>query len=91
MIRLRCTRDELVTLEPFVETEYVQREISYMDPVVSAARVRPYIVKETVAVPVEHERIPPGELAVRRGAEVKATDGRVGLVESCGLWRWSIR
>lgn len=31
--------------------------------------------------PLKHERIPSGELAVRRGARVKATDGQVGRVD----------
>ena len=44
---------------------------------------RPYVIKEDVAmsVPVEYERIPPGELAVHRGAHVEATDGHVGKVD----------
>jgi hypothetical protein len=36
--------------------------------------------KRTVFVPTRSERIPPGELAVRRGARVEATDGPVGHV-----------
>ena len=32
-------------------------------------------------MPVAHERVPPGELAVRRGNHVRATDGDVGLVD----------
>jgi sporulation protein YlmC with PRC-barrel domain len=34
-----------------------------------------------MVLPLEHERIPPDELAVRRGAHVEATDGRIGVVE----------
>jgi hypothetical protein len=34
----------------------------------------------TVQVPVEHQQIPPGELAVQRGTRVEATDGFVGKV-----------
>ena len=30
---------------------------------------------------LEHERIPPGELAVHRGAQVEAKDGPVGQVD----------
>jgi sporulation protein YlmC with PRC-barrel domain len=30
---------------------------------------------------VAHERLPPGELAVRRGSHVQATDGAVGRVD----------
>ncbi len=42
----------------------------------------PYVVSEHMErVPVEHLQIPPGELAVRRGIRVKATDGDVGRVD----------
>jgi len=37
--------------------------------------------KRTVNVPVEHRQIPQGELAVRRGTRVEATDGYVGHVD----------
>jgi hypothetical protein len=32
-------------------------------------------------VPVKHQNVPPGELAVWRGAKVEATDGYVGQVD----------
>ncbi len=32
-------------------------------------------------ISVEYERIPPGELAVRRGARVETTDGHAGRVD----------
>ena len=42
----------------------------------------PYVTPErTVNVPVEELQIPPGELAVRRGTRVEATDGFVGKVD----------
>jgi uncharacterized membrane protein/sporulation protein YlmC with PRC-barrel domain len=40
----------------------------------------PYAVPERGVVSVEEERIPVGELAVRRGTRVAATDGQVGKV-----------
>lgn len=39
----------------------------------------PFVVPKWVEV--EHESIPPGELGVRRGARVRATDGNVGRVD----------
>jgi sporulation protein YlmC with PRC-barrel domain len=71
LIRLRCTGDELATLEPFIETEFIQGP--YL--------MWPYVAPETAIVPLEHEHIPPGELAVRRGTRVEATDGHVGRVD----------
>jgi len=80
LIRLRCTKDELATMEPFVETHYIQVECPRYDQ--APYLMFPYAVpQETVMVPVEHERIPPGELAVHRSAQVEATDGRVGRVD----------
>ena len=43
----------------------------------------PYVYSEDnlFSIAVEDERIPPGEMAVRRGADVRATDGLVGKVD----------
>ena len=41
----------------------------------------PYALPESDVIPLEYERTPPGELAIRRGAHVQATDGRVGQVD----------
>jgi sporulation protein YlmC with PRC-barrel domain len=73
IIRLRCTAKELAEMEPFIETEYIPVDIP------------PYGVSEALwpyrMAPLEHEQIPPGELALQRGAQVEATDGRVGRVD----------
>ncbi len=71
LIRLRCTKAELVQREPFVEIEYIPGGMPYS----------PYTMPETVMPFVEHERIPPGELAMHRGAWVEAADGHVGQVD----------
>jgi sporulation protein YlmC with PRC-barrel domain len=34
-----------------------------------------------MSVPIEHEHVPAGELAIRRGARVEAADGHVGRVD----------
>jgi hypothetical protein len=82
-IELRCTKDELAKMEPFVETHYIKRQHPRYKDIGSAWFALPYVIEEEVAmsVPVEYERIPPGELAVHRGAHVEATDGRVGRVD----------
>ncbi len=42
----------------------------------------PYVTFErTFQTPVEHQQIPGGELALRRGTRVEATDGYVGKVD----------
>jgi uncharacterized membrane protein/sporulation protein YlmC with PRC-barrel domain len=79
LISLRRTKDELAKLEPFIATEFVQSERPrYID---IPFAMWPYVVPESMTVPVKHRRIPPDELAVRRGAHVRATDGDVGRVD----------
>ena len=83
LISLRCTRDELAAIEPFIETRYVQVKRLRKDyPHLRWAY--PYRNAEEW-VPVEHERIPAGRLAVRRGIHVQAIDGQVGHVEKLSM------
>ncbi len=80
LITLRCTKDELAAMEPFIETQYVQIEhLLCQDYPSSGQTFTCQNIEEWVSV--EHERIPPGVLAVRRGAQVQATDGRAGRLE----------
>jgi sporulation protein YlmC with PRC-barrel domain len=78
LIRLRCTGDKLAELEPFLKTEVIEEKIPHYRP-------EPYLmlskVTETKWVTVKHEAIPPGEVAVREGARVEATDGHVGRLD----------
>jgi len=82
---LRCDQAELARQEPFVDVEFVEPEAGelaeeYALPGEHDVRLWPYVLAQDT-IPIEHERIPPGELAVRRGATVQATDGRVGRVD----------
>jgi sporulation protein YlmC with PRC-barrel domain len=95
-ICLSCTKKELTAMELFTEAHYIQT-VNYTPeteeseglelPIFtdsSAIRMWPYVFPSELAtdyISVEEERIPPGELAIRRGAEVMATDGRVGRVD----------
>jgi uncharacterized membrane protein len=87
-VRLRCTRAELAEMHPFAATHYVQtertdyRQAMRGDMIGGFANphMSPYAVPERGVVSVEEERIPVGELAVRRGTRVRATDGPVGEV-----------
>ena len=79
-IRLNCTGEELHRLESFIETEFVPGQYAYEDYDLGEYRLWPYVLPED-AVPVEHERVPHGELAVRRGSRVHATDGEIGRVD----------
>ncbi len=79
LIQLRCTSQDLEKMESFVETEFVETPmpdymgVSYM--------AWPYVMPEPMLMPINHEQIPPGELAIRRGAKVEATNGYVGRVD----------
>jgi PRC-barrel domain len=87
-IRLRCSKAELEKMDPFVKTTFVEEKVPYLYPGSGGAYgigsyyYMPYVTSEiTVQVPVERQQIPPGELAVRRGTRVEATDGYVGHVD----------
>lgn len=80
-IRLRCNQRELHRLEPFVETHYEEGDLDGFAYDPSQYWVWPYVTPEDEGMLVETERVPPGELAVRRGAQVEATDGHIGVVD----------
>lgn len=73
-ISLDCTRDELRALPTFDSVGYIPRE----DDAGTRTFFWPFARPEAVNLPLEHERIPLGELALRRGADIEATDGHVG-------------
>lgn len=81
LIRLRCTTDELLAREPFIETEYVEGDTAFLEYEADEYMMSPFVLPESMEIPVDHERIPPGELAVHRGARVEATDGHSGRVD----------
>lgn len=78
-IQLRCTERELTEMDPFIETEFIQTEMPEYESAPYPYQIWPYVTSETI--PLEHERIPAGELAVHRGTQVEATDGHVGRVD----------
>jgi sporulation protein YlmC with PRC-barrel domain len=80
-IHLRCTIKDLVELDSFTETEFIQSEEPFHIYDVEEYRLWPYVLPEDKMLPVEFERVPPEELAVHRGAHVRARDGQVGRVD----------
>jgi sporulation protein YlmC with PRC-barrel domain len=82
LIRLRCDREKLDGLEPFVETHYLRESLPDFEHMAGGYFVHPFRVPQAMKyVAVRERRIPRGELAVERGAHVEATDGRVGQVD----------
>jgi sporulation protein YlmC with PRC-barrel domain len=87
-IRLRCNKEKLRIMEPFIKTTFIEekvseRDLEYMGGVYPGAYYyMPYVTPDmTVKVPRKHQQIPPGELAIHRGTRVEATDGYVGKVD----------
>jgi sporulation protein YlmC with PRC-barrel domain len=80
-IHLRCTKGQLVKMEVFNETEYVPSTMPHYVMGPGPSQLEPLIMPESRYYVLEHEHVPPGELAIRRGTKVEATDGRVGQVD----------
>lgn len=88
-IQLPCSKAELKKMEPFIKTTYIEERVperyyNYGGGLYGSGSYyyMPYVTLDMkMQVPVEHRQIPPGELAVHRGARVEATDGYVGHVD----------
>ena len=82
LIRLRCTQEQVANMQHFVEHRFIEEQ--WDEPAYWAAAGDMYYAEPyaTPTMPLfeEIERVPPGELAVHRGAWVEATDGHVGAV-----------
>jgi sporulation protein YlmC with PRC-barrel domain len=69
-------------MEPFEYEEFIGTEFPDYLSWPDVDPVPGYIPGEVVTyIPVKRQNIPQGELAVRRGARVEATDGYVGQVD----------
>ena len=80
-ILLNCTLEEFSKLEPFNQTHFVHGDLPHHATDPSLTMLWPYAVPAKRIVDDKIRPIPPGDLAVRRGARVRATDGRVGRVD----------
>jgi hypothetical protein len=91
MIQLRCSKADLEKMEPFIKTTYIEDSMparNFDNAGVAKGMgmgtnyYLPYVTFErTFQTPVEHQQIPGGELALRRGTRVEATDGYIGKVD----------
>ena len=77
-IHLTCSQQELHRLESFAETEFLPGEFPYAAYGVDEFRLWPYVLPGDELVPVEHEHVPPGELAVWRGSHVRGVTRGLG-------------
>ena len=81
VILLSCTKEDFGKLEPFNQPDFIYTDIPQHATDPSLTLLWPYVVPVKRIVDDKIRRIPPGELAVRRGARVRATDGWVGRVD----------
>src|SRR5258708_6006575 len=79
--RLRCTADELATMQAFIATEFLPVPPGFESYPGQGAMLWPYVSLDPEMMTIGHEQIPPGELAVHRWARVHATDGAIGRVD----------
>jgi uncharacterized protein YrrD len=81
VVVLNQTRAEFTSLDPFNQTDFVYTNMPHHATDPSLTLLWPYVVPVKRVIEDNIRRIPLGELAVRRGARVLATDGRVGRVD----------
>lgn len=78
-VRLDCTIAELGALPHVQETEFLPSPGPWMGYPGDSILTWPYYA--SVPPMVVHERLPPGEVEIRRGERIHAADGAVGRVE----------
>jgi sporulation protein YlmC with PRC-barrel domain len=80
-ILLKCTLQEFAALERFNQPDFVYREIPHHATDPKLTLLWPYVVPAKRIVDEKIRPMSPGELPVRRGARVRATDGWIGQVD----------
>lgn len=81
VIILNQSRAEFTISDSFNQTDFVYTNVPHYATDPSLTLLWPYVVPAKRVLEDNIRRIPLGELAVRRGAKVQATDGRVGRVD----------
>jgi hypothetical protein len=80
-IKLRCSAEELQNLQPFVKHEYLPGAEPFLAYPPGHYMVWSAGISGGTPPVTEQTDVPPGELAVSRGARVEASDGKVGHVD----------
>ncbi len=86
-IQIHCTQGEFTKLDPAEETEFLAGDNGYGRYGTGEVLFRPYYGLGTFrglgmgVQPVSYDTVPVGEVAVRRGEHVHATDGDIGRVQ----------
>jgi len=82
LIQLRTSKQKFMQMEPFQETDfiysgYMESSLPYEVPYL----VWPYTLYEDGPIQLSHQNMPAGEIEIRRGSKVFASDGKVGQVD----------
>jgi uncharacterized membrane protein len=80
-ITLNCARAHFEELQLFAEMQFEPAMQLMPDYGWDTMMVWPYTVPETYVIPTGPEQVPHGEIAIRKGTYVQATDGPVGQVD----------
>jgi sporulation protein YlmC with PRC-barrel domain len=84
-VQIRCTTAEFENLEHAEETQFLPASGGHMGYEAGQALSQPYYgLADTIGEvpePVTYDTVPLGEVAIRRGDQVHATDGPIGMVE----------
>jgi uncharacterized protein YrrD len=81
-IQLRCNQSDLSGMQAFEETDFIGAgQLISALPYDSPFQVWPYGMYDAMPIPLEHDRIPVGEVVIHRGTPVEATDGQIGKVD----------
>ncbi len=81
VILLSCTKEEFSQLELFNQTEFIFSDVPKYSDNPEMTLLWPYVAPKKSVMNEQTRRIPPGELALRRGARVRAKDGWGGRVD----------
>ena len=81
VVLLSCTKEDFAKLERFNQPDFIYTDVPQHATDPSLTLLWPFVVPVKRIVDDKIRRIPPGELAVRRGARVRAIDGWVGRVD----------
>ena len=76
-INLACTPQQLAEMESFVEEQFINAGGPLAD-----SMLWPYVESGPEVITLVHEKIPAGEVKIRRGSAVHATDGQIGRVDA---------
>ena len=90
-LKLKCTRADLDAAPPFVRADVLAEHLpdpnegNFMPNYYYGYGIPDIVSPDLTYVTVREDQVPAGELGLREGAEVHATDGHVGSVRSLVL------